>query len=151
MVKKVHHHGTLVIHNHSIMSIEGPKKIESLTEEQIKDRLYSAIESTYKYVMFSTGVKWLGYRASIGFWVEGFEVRYPSLQKLLSMLHLAKDTTTAEEYKQLFRTAIEAIRNFDYKEEVLPEYHQEFLDLDCPAIIENVVTKLEEALVTVGR
>lgn len=59
-------------------SLEQRTKAKCLeNEEQIKARLYRAIETTYEYVMFSTGVKWLGYGASIGFAVEGIEFFEP--------------------------------------------------------------------------
>lgn len=119
---------------------------ETLNNEQIKNRLYKAIETTYHYVMFSSGVKWLGYNASVGFQVEGIEWYEPSLQRLLSQLHLKKDTTTSEEYIQLFKNSIKALRDFDYTKEVLPDHHQEFIDLKCPEIIEYVASELEKAV-----
>lgn len=129
-----------------VLSLERYNQSEALNEEQIKNRLYQAVEITYQYVMFSSGVKWLGYSASVGFQVEGIDWFEPPLQRLLSQLHLKKNNVSANEYVQLFKNSITALRNFDYQKEILPQYHQEFLDLKCPEIIEYVAGELEKSI-----
>ncbi|MFA6271684.1 MAG: hypothetical protein WC693_01065 [Patescibacteria group bacterium] len=129
------------------MSIEdGPKSSESSNEDTIKGCLYSSIAKMYEYVMFSSGVKWLGYGATVGFQVDGIEWHEPQLQRLLSQLHLKKDSVSASEYIELVENSVKALRSFDYTKEVLPEYHQEFLDSKCPQIIDQVANELEQAV-----
>lgn len=115
-------------------------------EEKIKNRLYQSVQEMYEYVMFSSGVKWLGYGATIGFHVEGIEWFEPPLQRLLSQLHLKKDAVSANEYVELVKKSINALRKFDYTKEVLPEFQREFLDLKCPEIINHVADELEKAV-----
>ncbi len=118
----------------------------SNNEEKIKNLLYKSIEMTYRYVMDSGGGKYLGYSAGVGFEVEGIEWHEPSLQRLLSQLHLKKDLVSAKEYIQLFTNTINALRNFNYLEDVSPDCQQEFVDLGCPRIIMYVADELEKVI-----
>lgn len=53
---------------------------------------------------------------------------------------------SASEHIQLFINSIKSLRSFDYRKAVLPEYHQEFIDLECPQIIEDVACEFEKAI-----
>lgn len=121
-----------------------PEKIDK--EELIKNRLQDSVVKMYKQVMYSNGTLWTGYGSSVGFKVEGLGYYEPSLQRLLSLLHLQKDKLSAQEYIELIKESIEALREFDYIKEVRPEYHQEFLDSGAPERIKEVKEEFEKAV-----
>lgn len=118
---------------------------KSRLEQAIKDRLYRSIAEMYRYVADYGIPKWLGYTAGIGFKVEGIGEDEPSLQKMLSLLHLKKEVVSATEYLQLILVASQALRNFNYQLDVKLGFQQEFLESKSLDIIKFVATQLEEA------
>ncbi len=115
-------------------------------EQKIKDRLYKSVQEMYEYVMFSGGERWLGYSASVGFDVSDIGYFEPPLQKLLSLIHQKLEESSSDEYTNLIERSVSALREFDYKKEIMDSFHDEFVELGCPEIIEHVASELEKAV-----
>ena len=112
-----------------------------------REKVYSMIGSLYEYLMVGEGrntVRWTGYASSIGFPVEEIGYFEPSLQRLLSLLHLNKDKP---EFFDLVKKSISSLRNFDYKKQVLPEYQEDFIKSGTLEVIKKVADDLEKSFI----
>jgi hypothetical protein len=114
--------------------------------ENAKEILYEAVKDMYEYTMTKGIPRWVGYNAGIGFDVKGLDFFEPPMQKLLSLIHLKKDEMSDVEYMDLMIHSVSVLRNFDYQQEVLPEYQEEFRESGSLEIIDRVASRFEEAI-----